>query len=104
MNAQRVYAMIIQGALQSAPSLIHWHSAIVLNPAGEKLMELGYRPVRFTEPGSAPDGFRMEEHWQETNVEIIQTWEPVPIVSEQTELTAEDALEILLGGEESHDN
>ena len=80
-----------------APNPLHWHGVQVINPAPEKLTELGWKPVRYTSPGAAPEGCRWQELWTENEDEIIQLWEAVP----EPELSPEEALELLLGGEEA---
>ena len=53
--------------------------------------------MRYTSPGAAPEGCRWQELWTENEAEIIQLWEAVP----EPELSPEEALELLLGGEEA---
>ncbi|MBQ5533506.1 MAG: hypothetical protein IIU04_08145 [Bacteroidales bacterium] len=76
------YAKLTGNHLQYAPKIIHWHGMQVINPAQEKLVELGYKPIRYTEPGEAPEGCYMAEFWTETATEIIQGWEAVELPPE----------------------
>lgn len=64
----------------------------------EPLRQMGYKPVRRTESGEAPAGWCYREVWTETEEEILQSWELCEL-PEGGELDAEDALNILLGGE-----
>ena len=49
------YAKLEDQTLIYAPRAIRWRGRTVINPSGEKLVELGYKPVRYTEPGEAPE-------------------------------------------------
>ena len=56
----------------------------------------GYKPVELSLPENAPDGYYYEPTWEENDDNIIQVWELHPLP--EPEPTAEDALNILLGG------
>ena len=91
------YGKLIEDKLELAPKIVSWHGRTVLNPSAEKLAELGYKPVRYTEPeGEAPEGFIWAEVWTETGEAIVQGWELAP----EGDIPAEEALGILLGGAE----
>lgn len=95
------YAKLINNYPVYAPSIVRWQDKIVINPASEKLTELGYKPVSLTEPlGEAPEGYEWRATWKETVSEIVQGWEAVEIPPE-TNISPEEALDILLGGEPS---
>lgn len=92
------YAKLINGYPQYAPNIIPWHNFVVINPDSEKLTEQGYKPLTVTEPqGDAPEGCVWREIWTETENAITLGWEPVP----EGDISAEEALDILLGGESS---
>lgn len=91
------YAKLEDQTLIYAPRAIRWRGRTVINPSGEKLVELGYKPVRYTEPGEAPEGFTWAPRWEETESEILQVWE-LEELPQTDELSPEEALDILLGG------
>lgn len=57
----------------------------------------GYKPVRLIAPIEPPSGYYVEYFWDETEDEIVQTYELIPVPD--PEPTAEEALAILLGEE-----
>lgn len=90
------YAKLIAGNPRFAPNVVHWRESLVINPDAEKLTELGYKPVTYTEPqGVAPEGYVWRETWAETNEVIVRGWELTP----ESDLSPEETLAILLGGE-----
>lgn len=94
-----MYAKLQKGMLISAPRTVKWHGCMVNNPSADKLVELGYKPVRYTDmPENTTEGKHYESSWEESDTEIIQTWTLVddPVYPE-TELSAEEALNIIMG-------
>ena len=90
------YAKLKNNYLVLAPNLVRYQNTIVLNPDAEKLMDLEYKPVTYTEPQSeAPEGWVWCETWTETPETIMQGWELIP----EGDIDPESALDILLGGE-----
>lgn len=70
-----MYAKLQKGMLISAPRTVKWHGCMVNNPSAEKLMELGYKPVVYTDmPTDAETGKHYESSWEETETEITQVW------------------------------
>ena len=70
-----MYAKLQNGMLRSAPKTVTWNGCTVNNPSADKLMELGYKPVVYTDmPTDAETGKHYESSWTETEAEIIQTW------------------------------
>lgn len=94
------YANLIDQTLHYAPHVVQWRGRTVINPSGEKLVELGYKPVRYTEPGEAPEGFTWAPRWEEQPEEIVQVWE-LEELPQTDELSPEEALDIILGGAET---
>lgn len=91
------YAELIGQTLTYAPSVVQWRGRTVINPSGEKLRELGYKPVRFTDqPEPLGDGYYVER-WTETETEIVQGWEWV----DDPNISDEEALNIIMGGEDN---
>lgn len=94
-----MYAKLQNGMLRSAPKTVTWNGCTVNNPSAEKLMELGYKPVRYTDmPTEVVEGKHYESGWTETESEIIQTWNLVedPVYSEP-EISSEEVLNIIMG-------
>lgn len=70
-----MYAKLQNGMLRSAPKTVTWNGCTVNNPSAEKLMELGYKPVAYTDmPTNAETGKHYESSWTETEAEITQVW------------------------------
>lgn len=70
-----MYAKLQNGMLRSAPKTVTWNGCTVNNPSAEKLMELGYKPVVYTDmPESTVEGKHYESSWKESDTEIIQIW------------------------------
>lgn len=99
------YGRLVNGSIRYAPNTVQWEDEhgemhTVNAPKSEKLLQLGYFPVTYTDPpADAPDGQHYESAWEQTETEILQTWHLVddPVYPEP-ELTAEEALEIIVGG------
>ena len=94
-----MYAKLQNGMLRSAPKTVTWNGCTVNNPSAEKLMELGYKPVVYTDmPTDAETGKHYESSLTETESEIIQTWNLVedPVYSEP-EISSEEVLNIIMG-------
>lgn len=61
--------------LRSAQKTVQWHNCTVNNPSADKLMELGYKPVVYTDmPENTTEGKHYESSWTETEAEITQVW------------------------------
>ena len=70
-----MYAKLQNGILRSAPKTATWHNCTVNNPSADKLVELGYKPVRYTDmPENTETGKHYESSWTETEAEITQMW------------------------------
>ena len=90
-----MYAKLQNGMLRSAPKTVTWNGCTVNNPSAEKLMELGYKPVVYTDmPENTTEGKHYESSWTETETEIIQVWNLVddPVYPEP-EPTPEERLD-----------
>lgn len=72
---------------------LKWEDGLMLVSNTEKE---GYKPAVYTEAPEAPTGYTAGFYWRETEDAFVQTWEVVP---EMDEVTPEEALNILLGGE-----
>lgn len=96
----RDYGKLVSGNLRYPKNKEEWideHGELhsVNNPNSEKLLELGYLPITYTDPpADAPDEQHYESSWKETETEIVQTWylvedpvypEPEPTMSDLVE-------------------
>lgn len=99
-----MYAKLVNGIIRSAPKQMQYNGNTIINPSAEKLLELGYKPVTYTNPPTEfPDGQHYESAWQETSTEIVQVWNLV-----ENEISADDSadeisinqvLDIIVGGD-----
>lgn len=95
-----MYAKLINGALRRAPKKITHEGKTIFNPSGDVLMTLGYYPVTHTDtPTDAPEGYYYTSGYRLEEEEIVQTWtlEEVPKEPVNEELSAEEALKIIMG-------
>ena len=94
-----MYAKLQNGMLHSAPKTVTWNGCTVNNPSDDKLLELGYKPVRYADMTTdAESGKHYESSWEETDTEITQVWNLVedPIYPEP-EISSEEVLNIIMG-------
>lgn len=90
-----MYAKLQNGMLRSAPKTVTWNGCTVNNPSADKLMELGYKPVVYTDmPENTTEGKHYESSLTETEAEITQVWNLVddPVYPEP-EPTPEERLD-----------
>lgn len=70
-----MYAKLENGYLRSAPKTVQWQGHTVNNPSADKLAELGYKPVVYTDmPDNTEEGKHWESSWTEEETEIKQVW------------------------------
>lgn len=94
-----MYAKLQNGFLRSAPKTITLDGKTINNPLPEELEHLGYKPVVYTDmPDNTEEGKHWESSWEEGENAIRQVWTLVddPVYPEP-ELSAEDALNIIMG-------
>lgn len=94
------YAKLINDYPTFAPNPILVGGNWIGNPPGEVYEAEGYKPVRYTDPGEAPDGCYWVETWAETETEIVQQWEATELPPDE-DIDPAEALNILLGGGEA---
>ena len=78
----------------------------VSNPTAAQYAAAGYLPVVDAMPDDAPEGKHYEpDDWAEENGQIVRTWALVddPAPSDEDEISAEEALDIIFGGDENVD-
>lgn len=91
-----MYAKLIEGNLQIAPKKLIINDTQVWNASASDYLAQGWLEVIFTEMPEAPEGYYYESGWEEKDNAIVQTWELVEI----TDIDAEEALNIIMGGAE----
>lgn len=93
------YAKLVNGSLRASPKNVEYNGRIICNPKEDVFLELGYIPVTYTDmPNNSVDGSHYEPHWEQTDTEIVQVWELVEdVVMQEGELTADEALQIIMG-------
>lgn len=72
------YGKLIDGAIIFAPRKVKYNGYTIYNPPASVLLELGYKPVEFTDPPAPVEGFHPESSWIETDDAIVQIWQQVP--------------------------
>ena len=90
------YAKLINNYPQYAPNPILHNGLWYGNPPASIYKAEGYKPVRYTDAPDVETGFVAVPGWREDEDEIVQTWEIVE--APEPELSADEALDILLGG------
>lgn len=94
-----MYAKLQNNILKRAPNKVQYNGNTIFNPPEDVLLELGYLPVTYTDPpADAPEGQHYVPRWQQTDTGIAQEWTLAddPVYPEP-ELTAEEALNIIMG-------
>ena len=90
------YAKLIDNQPVYAPNPIHIGTRWRVNPPGSVYVAEGYKPVRYTDAPEVETGYEAVPGWREDEDKIVQTWEVVE--TPEPELSADEALDILLGG------
>lgn len=88
------YAMLVNGEIVFAPRKLRDGETIVYNPPEALLRQHGYKPTRETEAPETEEGFMAIPDWEETEEAVVRVWRIEP----EGDLSAEEVLEILLGG------
>lgn len=94
-----MHAKLQNGCIRSAPKTITLDGKTINNPLQEELEQLGYKQVVYTDtPIEVTEGKHWESGWTEEENAIRQVWTLVddPVYPEP-ELSAEDALNIIMG-------
>ena len=73
-----MYAKLQNGYIRSAPKTVQWQGHTVNNPSADKLAELGYKLVVYTDtPIEVTEGKHWESGWTEEENAIRQVWKLV---------------------------
>ena len=96
-----MYAKIVneKPVYTSRPKWVPYNGKSIANAPDDILKELGYYKVQETEmPTDAPEGQHCESHLEYADGAVKQVWSLVddPVIPEQ-DLTAEEALDIIMG-------
>jgi len=89
------HAKLEKGQIIYSPPGIVIDGMKIINPSAAQLIELGYKPVVFTEPPTPQEGYGVSCAWEENETEIYQVWEEVELP--ETEQTDGDYLLEKLG-------
>lgn len=93
------YAKLIDGALHFAPNPISVGTERFGNPPDSLYLAQGFKPLTETPcPDASEPGFCWLLQWTEKTDCISQSWVLQPLPPEE-ELSSQEALQILLGGE-----
>lgn len=92
-----VFGKLTGGEIAFAKRAVEYNGELVKHPTDDILRALGFLEVQFTEQPEAPEGYEYAPTWAEDGGVIVQGWELSPL---DDEITDEEALNILLGGEE----
>lgn len=92
------YARLNAGRIVYAPNPILYGGLWYGNPLPEVYLEHGYKPVRYTDQPPPQGMGRYEEIWTETADAIVQGW-AWHEATDEDEISPEEALDMLLGGE-----
>ena len=87
------YGKITNEQLKFLKQPIHSENGELFTNDESILFGYGYKKIVYTDPPEA-EGFYPEPKWEETETEIVQVWELVPLPPE--EATAKDYEEALL--------
>lgn len=87
-----MFAKMIDGMIQFAPSVLSGDGVNVWNPPAEMYLAQGWKPVVFTDEPEAPSGYYYESGWEEKTDEIMQTWMLVELPDDIDETEAYDII------------
>lgn len=76
-----IYAKLENSELIYAPPVVKIGRTNYIPPPASWLEENGYKPVHYTEEPTE-DGKYAVSHWAETESEIMQEWELIPLPDE----------------------
>lgn len=93
-----MYAKMLDGNIFYAPNPILHNGSYMGNPPQEVYKAEGYKPVTYTDQPAPPGSGWFVETWSETDDAIVQGWEWHETTDED-EISPEEAMEILMGGE-----
>lgn len=88
-----MYGKLVNNLVEFAPNPIFVEDKQIYNARGSLYEQLGYKEIIYTTPLEPMSGYRVVEDWSEVNDKIVQGWH----YEEDSELAAEEALEIILG-------
>lgn len=92
------YAKLINGIPRFASRSILHNGIWCANPPAAIYVAEGYKPVRYAEQPEPPGVGWWIEKWEEADEAIVQGWDWHEATDED-EISPEEALDMLLGGE-----
>lgn len=93
-----MYAKLVNGALRRAPNKLAHDGYLVYNPTPDILQAHGYLEVVQTDtPQDAPEGKHYESSYMELDGAITQVWGLANDTVYEASLTADEALDIIMG-------
>lgn len=92
------YAKLIDGFPVYAPNPILHNGLWYGNPPPEVYLTEGYKPVTYTDQPEPQGVGRWIEKWEETDEAIVQGW-VWHEATDEDEISPEEALDMLMGGE-----
>ena len=90
-----MYARLVNNDLRQAPNYFVINNMKVWNASEEEYNERGWYLVVLTDEPTTDESHYAKPYWEMINNEIVQQWE-----IKEVEPTAEELLEIILGGAE----
>lgn len=82
------YGKLIDGNLINFKQPIRTSDGDIFTNDPEIIMQYGYKEIVYTTPPKVETGFYAFPHWEETEAQIIQIWEILPLPPD--EATSED--------------
>ncbi len=92
------YAKLVADYPQYAPNPIFYDGLWYGNPPSEVYEAEGYKPVTYTDQPEPQGVGRYVETWTETAEAVVQGW-VLHEATDEDEISPEEALDMLLGGE-----
>lgn len=87
------YGKLIDGNLINFKQPIRTSDGDIFTNDQGIITQYGYKKIVYTEPPEAPEGYYPEPKWTETDTQIVQEWEFIPLPPE--EATDEEYLSAL---------
>ena len=69
-----MFAKLIDGIIKWAKNPIVYNGFRIANPPASVYLELGYKPVRYTDPPEVEPGYYAVPSWREDAEEIVEIW------------------------------
>ena len=90
------YGKFEGGSFIFAPAMLTVGDVTIYNPTDEILLATGFKPMIYSDPPDAPEGYYYDSEWEETADSIVQVWTLTPLPDDIDEA---EAYNIIFGGE-----